>query len=304
METTRFCPLCRCSQSFKVFAEANIDAQKIANDQYSYASRKFPDRMHHRLVICSGCNLLYVNSAFSQDTLTQAYVEAAFDSQEEARFASRTYGSFLTSLKRRIPDLDGALDIGTGDGAFLVELLAHGFSRVGGVEPSRAPIAAAKDAIRPLIKNSIFQASDFPQESFSLVSCFQVLEHVPDPLELFRNIHALLKPGGAVFAICHNRNALSAKILGMKSPIYDIEHLQIFSKKSAAFLLHKSGFVNIEVKPIFNCYPLHYWIKLFPLPLQFKRHLLSASKKVGIGYMPIAFPAGNLALIGTKRPSA
>ncbi len=301
MTTTRPCPLCGSDTPARIFSESNIDKKKIVANQFSYASRKFPDRMHHRLVICSACHLLYADSAFSLDGLTQAYGEAAFDSQEEARCASRTYGGFLPSIMRRLPDLDGALDIGTGDGSFLEELLARGFSTVAGVEPSRAPIAAAKDTIRPLIRNNVFRAEDFHERSLSLVTCFQVLEHVCDPLELFRSIHTLLKPGGAVFSICHDRNALSAKILGMKSPIYDIEHLQLFDKKCAELLLRKSGFFDTKVWPIFNRYPLHYWIKLFPLPIKIKHPLVSMLKKGGIGAIPIACPAGNLALIGYKR---
>ncbi len=46
-------------------------------------------------------------------------------------------------MQVRVKCRDGALDIGTGDGAFLAELLRAGYTDVIGIEPSSAPIEAA-----------------------------------------------------------------------------------------------------------------------------------------------------------------
>jgi SAM-dependent methyltransferase len=202
---------------------------------------------------------------------------------------------------KQVPDFDGAIDIGTGDGAFLEELLRHGFTNIIGVEPSKAPITMAKDKIQPLIKQGLFKVDDFKAEAFSLVTCFQTLEHLYDPKQMCNDAYSLLKEGGSVFFICHNHRAISAKVLGTKSPIFDIEHLQLFSEKSAKYLLKTNGFVNIKTKIVFNCYPFHYWVKLFPLPLKIKRACLSFLKKIKIGYLPIYIPAGNIAVIGYKQ---
>lgn len=295
----RSCPVCGSSDQSNIFAEADFDLKKIG--EFAFASRKFPEYMHYRLFACPVCDLLYASPIPQPSLLIKAYCEASFDSAQETHYASRTYGSFLPGIIRRLPDLDGALDIGTGDGAFLEELVAKGFTHVAGVEPSRAPIAAAKDKIRPLIKNAVFKGNDFPKGGFSLVTCFHTFEHMHEPLEVCRSIYALLKPGGAAFFICHNRHALSAKLMGMKSPIYDIEHLQLFSKKSAEFLLNKCGFVDIIKKTVFNYYPLHHWLKLFPFPSKLKSVLISGVRKIIIAYVPIVLPAGNFAVICYKR---
>ena len=204
---------------------------------------------------------------------------------------------------QHIPNLDGAIDIGTGDGAFLEELLRTGFTSVIGVEPEpfQAPILAAKEEIQPLIKHGLFRVEDFQAGTFSLITCFQTLEHLYDPKQMCQDAYTLIKKGGAVFFICHNHRALSAKILRMRSPIFDIEHLQLFSEKSARYLLKMNGFTTITTKVIFNRYPLHYWVKLFPLPLKLKRFCLSFLKKTKIGYLPVSIPAGNLAVIGYKK---
>ena len=51
----------------------------------------------------------------------------------------RTYARLVRPILARLPDRQGALDIGAGDGALLQELLGLGFSDVCGAEPSAAP---------------------------------------------------------------------------------------------------------------------------------------------------------------------
>lgn len=295
---SRSCPLCGSSDSGRIFAEANFQMDRL--DGFAFASRKLPEYMHYRLVDCPGCDLLYASPLPHADYLAQGYSEAAYDSGVEARFAAATYAGLLPGIAARLPDRHGALDIGAGDGAFLEHLLLHGFDRVLGVEPSKAPIAAASDRVRPLLREGLFSAADFEPESLALVTCFQTLEHVPDPGQLAREVYGLLKPGGAAYLICHNRRALSAQILGRKSPIFDIEHLQLFSPASARYLLDQAGFGSVRVVQLLNRYPLRYWLRLLPLPPGLKSRLIAALDRVGAGGVPVPMPAGNIAVLGYK----
>src|SRR3990170_3579219 len=295
---TRPCPVCGSTDYSRVFAEANYDFGKL--DAFAFASRKTPEYMHFRLISCPVCDLLYSNPIPEAAGLGKAYEEASYDSAEEAQYASRTYAAFLGRIKKRLPDLDGAIDIGAGDGAFLERLLESGFTRVSGIEPSRAPIAAARQSVRPLIRQGLFDPADFKDESASLITCFQTLEHLNDPAAMCRAAHRILKKGGAVFFICHNRSSVSARLLGMKSPIFDIEHLQLFSKKSIEYLLRECGFSEVETRPVYNSYPLYYWIKLLPLPAAIKRRSTFFFKKT-LGDFTLMLPAGNMAAIGYKK---
>lgn len=295
----RPCPLCESRVTTHVYAEANFDSTQL--DGYAYASRKLPEYMHHRLIFCSTCDMVYSSPIPSQEGLESAYQDAAYDSGLEASLAACTYGRLLARFADSLPDRQGALDIGAGDGAFLEYLVEAGFTDVVGVEPSAAPIAAAKPNIRPLIRQGMFHANDFEPGRFSIVTCFQTIEHLMDPLTVCREAHRLLKPGGALFVIGHNRRAMSAKLLGRKSPIFDLEHLQLFSFQSAKHLLRRAGFNEVSVRPFFNRYPLHYWTKLFPLPRKLKRPLLRALEQRAIGRITVSLPAGNMAVVGFKR---
>lgn len=296
---SRPCPVCGSTDESNVFAEANVNLEQL--DEFAFSSRRIPIHMYFRYLSCSVCDSLYASPIPKLDVFSKAYEEAAFDSSSEAHYASRTYGSFLPEIVKNLPDLIGAIDIGTGDGAFLEQLLSIGFTDVVGVEPSKAPIDSAKPEIRPLIRQGIFRSEDFEDGRFSLITCFQTLEHLYEPMQMCRDAYRMLKEGGAAFFICHNRRSISARLLGLKSPIFDIEHLQLFSPESARYMLQDCGFVDIETCIIYNRYPIHYWIKLFPLPLKLKRALISLLRATGIGYLPISVPAGNLAVIGYKK---
>ena len=295
---TRACPICGSRDRGRLFAEANIDPEGIG--RFAFASRKLPEYMHWRLIACGQCDLLYADPAPSPDDLSDLYREAGFDSGDEARHASRTYARFLPAIARRLPDRAGAADIGTGDGAFLHELLGAGFTGVAGIEPSTAPIEAADASVRPLIRHDIFRADSFAPESLSLVTCFQVIEHLDEPLAFCRAAHEALKPRGALFLIGHNRRALSARLLGRRSPIFDVEHLQLFSPRSFRRLLEAAGFGRIEVKPVLNRYPLRYWARLFPFPGGVKPRVLSTLQTSPLGGWVVPLPAGNIAAVAYR----
>jgi SAM-dependent methyltransferase len=294
----RSCPVCASRDESRVFAPANLESETL--NAYSFASRKLPEYLHARLIECPTCDVVYANPAIAAEALASAYDEAAFDSQEEAGHASRTYGAYLARIAARLPDLEGALDIGTGEGSFLRELIRAGFRKVVGVEPSRAPIEAAAPDVRPLIRREMFQTDTFRPETFRLITCFQTIEHLRDPLAICRDAYRALKPGGAFFLIGHNRRAISAKVLGRKSPIFDVEHLQLFSPASFRNLLGAAGFASVTVEPIFNRYPLHYWARLFPFPKRVKPSILRGLKASLAGRVMIPLPAGNLAAVGYK----
>jgi SAM-dependent methyltransferase len=301
----RHCPICGSADDSHVFAESNVDPSKL--DAFAFASRKIPEYMHHRLIECPTCDLLYASPVPQREELAKAYEDAAFDSGAEARFAARTYGRFLPDICKRLPNRIGALDIGTGDGAFLEELIAMKFEAVVGVEPSSAPIASAASEIKPLILKGLFHPDDYKPDSFSLITCFQTMEHVDDPMAMCRGAMKLLKPGGALFLIGHNRNAMSAKLMGRKSPIFDIEHLQLFSYASARQMMSRAGFIDVRVTSFVNRYPMHYWMKLVPIPAKLKTAMIRFSKAIRIGYIPIPLPAGNMAIVGFRpdeKPTA
>jgi SAM-dependent methyltransferase len=296
--TARGCPICGSTNDSRIFAAQRLDLTAL--DEHAFASRKRPEHMRLRLVECPDCDLVYASPVPSPEALARAYDAAAFDSAEEARFAAATYARALRDVFARLPDRRGALDIGTGEGAFLGELLKLGFTEVGGVEPSRAPIEAADPAVAPLIKHGVFEAGIRENGSLSLVTCFQTIEHVPDPAELVRDAVALLKPGGVLALVCHNRRAPLNRLLGMRSPIVDLEHMQLFSPRSVGELLRLAGLRDVAHHPITNRYPIRYWARLLPMPERLQSPVSRALERSGMARRPLTLPVGNLLAWGVR----
>ncbi len=294
----RACPVCASQDKSRVFATPHVDLDQW--QKYSFSSRKKPENDHFGLIECPECGLLYSDPIPSLETLSNSYSESPFDSGREAFHASQTYSRLTEKFSRKLAGKNSALDVGTGDGSFLERLLELGFKNVVGIEPSLAPIASAKDSIRDRIRPGMFREQDFKAGSFSLITCFQTFEHLYDPADVCRSFYRLLEPGGGVFLVMHNRLSFSAKLLGLKSPIYDVEHLQLFSPRSAAYLLKACGFRNIETTPIMNRYPLSYWATLFPWPEMIKSRLIDHLKNTTLGAVPVSLPAGNFAAFAMK----
>ncbi|MGK5092257.1 class I SAM-dependent methyltransferase [Deltaproteobacteria bacterium TL4] len=294
----RACPVCHSTETSKVLLDAHFDFEQL--DPFAFASRKIPEYMHFRMVCCPTCDLLYATPAPTEEGLGAEYEQAAYDSTVEAAYAAKTYAHYLKQVLKNLSHVESALDIGTGNGAFLKYLKAH-FKQVEGIEPSLAPIEAALPEIRPLIKHGLFDAQNFKNESFSLITCFQTIEHVFQPERLCREIHSLLKPGGAVMFIAHNYRSLLARILGSKTPIYDIEHMQLNSPQSLHYLLRQTGFQHIRIFSVTNRYPLNYWVKLLPIALSVKKKLISLLDTLHLGSIPIPMKVGNLGAFGYKQ---
>jgi SAM-dependent methyltransferase len=294
----RACPLCGCADDSEIFATQRLELGSL--DRYAFASRKRPEHMRLRLVCCPRCDLVYASPVPAPETLARAYAAAAFDSAIEARYAARTYRDALAPLLAALPDRDGALDIGTGEGAFLGELLDAGFAGVGGVEPSAEPIAAAHPRVAGLIEQAVFGSGVRAPGSLSLVTCFQTIEHVPDPAVLVRDAAALLKPRGLLAIVCHDRRALVNRVLGLRSPIVDVEHQQLFSPRSVTRLLAGAGLVEVGHRAIRNRYPLRYWARLLPLPRRAADGAQRLLRRSGTADRAVTIGVGNLLAWGIR----
>ena len=92
------------------------------------------------------------------------------------------------------------------------------------------------------------------------------------------------------------------RLLGLRSPIIDVEHQQLFSAASVRRLLAGAGLVDVGRRAIRNRYPLRYWIRLAPLP----RGVGDAADRLlawrRIGDRGITLPVGNLLAWGRKAP--
>ncbi|MDO9363610.1 MAG: class I SAM-dependent methyltransferase [Sphingopyxis sp.] len=295
----RACPLCGAgADQAEPFLSDTRDESRV--NQSSFASRKIPEYMSHAMVRCRVCDLAYVDRPPSVASLAASYHEADYDSAEEAEDAADAYAWPLRTVLDLLKGRDRALEIGTGTGAFLERLKSEGFTQLIGIEPSSAAIAAAPSHRLPWIREGIFEEANFPPESFDLICCFMTLEHVQDPGALVAAAHRLLKPGGVFVGVTHDRRAWLNRLLGHRSPIVDIEHMQLFSAASARELLRHHGYNAVDGTSFRNSYRPSYWLRLVPMPDSLKRTLTRWLRKSWLDRQRLSINVGNYMSWGFK----
>ncbi|MDO8329244.1 MAG: bifunctional 2-polyprenyl-6-hydroxyphenol methylase/3-demethylubiquinol 3-O-methyltransferase UbiG [Fluviicoccus sp.] len=107
------------------------------------------------------------------------------------------------------------LDVGCG-GGILAESMARRGAQVLGIDMGEAPLAVGRlHAAQAGVENleyrqvPVEQLAEEQPQSFDVVTCMEMLEHVPDPASIIRACRQLVKPGGHVFFSTINRNPKS-----------------------------------------------------------------------------------------------
>ncbi len=295
----RGCPVCAANiDESDLFLSENIDPNRLS--ALSYSSRKYPEFMCHRLVRCRRCDVVYAPWPPPEMQLEEAYHAADYDTAAEAADAAAAYAAVIDEILPRLPQRTSALEIGTGTGAFLEALLSRGFRQVCGVEPSAAAVNAASPPIRKLIIKGAFRESLFSPESFDLICCFMTMEHVSEPKHIAESVLRLLRPGGAFATVTHDYSGLLNRMLGRRSPIIDVEHLQLFSQESIRRLFALSGYSGIRSRSFANSYALRYWIRLLPLPYRIPSSAIKVAEFLRIDKIHFSFNVGNTLTFGFK----
>lgn len=133
------------------------------------------------------------------------------------------------------------LDIGCGSGVLLEAAHAAGWEAEG-LEVSRPAVEHIRKMGFTVFNGELAEAH-YPGAHFDVVTCSEILEHVPDPQALVTEVARILRPGGLFWATTPHGRGMSARLLGTKwSIVCPPEHLHLFSRRGIRNLLKAAGF--------------------------------------------------------------
>jgi 2-polyprenyl-3-methyl-5-hydroxy-6-metoxy-1,4-benzoquinol methylase len=155
----------------------------------------------HRYLRCAACATVWTDLSPADwaaqhhnvwdDTVVSAETEDFY-----GRARERAHEEFLGGIAGRPQRL---LDVGCGLGYFLARARAAGW-QVRGCDTSSAWIEATNDRLGgPVASLGELSVAIAPDERFELITAWDVVEHVLDPVALLADLASRLSPGGRIF---------------------------------------------------------------------------------------------------------
>ena len=205
----------------------------------------------YEVIECAFCNFATANFAIDDP---EDHVRISYDNDvyyekfqreivEHYDYRKNTMGKerfeYTISRLGLDPAHASLLDLGCGAGWFLsylrdravkargleVNPMAVRFCESHGLDVAVTPLDAEND------------------ESYDVITMFDVLEHLDDPIEVLSTTRRKLKPGGFVVGYTPNIHSIAYELMGSKqNTLLPFEHVGFFSPQSFQFLAEKSGF--------------------------------------------------------------
>jgi 2-polyprenyl-3-methyl-5-hydroxy-6-metoxy-1,4-benzoquinol methylase len=230
---------------------------------------------------CTSCEGVFLSpeqqraaeSLYSQDYFTERegyfFHDGVVDGsgQESAHVADFRAGLALIEAHARseaqaLPSVS-LLDVGCATGSFLSLAQAKGWE-CRGVEVSAFAAAQARERTGCEIFCGKLEDAPFGSGTFDVITMWDLLEHLPDPLQGLEKARRLLKPSGLLLVNTPNENSLLRQVARfvyrgsggwITAPVnhlYHRYHLHYFAAQTLTVLFRRAGFelVEMNIKPI------------------------------------------------------
>ena len=259
--------------------------------------------VHGPIVQCLDCGLIYANPRPTSEAIEANYEDVEDPVYEEERDARHlTFRSHLKDLERVVGQPEGRklLDVGAHIGVFVEEATKAGWN-ARGLEPSRWAVDAAKR--RGISLTQGFLADDpFKNERFDVITLWDVIEHLADPLGELELCRDFVGPGGWIAVHTMDAGSLAARLLGRRWPWLMEMHLYYFDRRSLARLLRKAGFEPVRTQARSRFLTLGYLAgRLRAFSPTFGRPSTSLVKLLRIEAVPIPVTFGDLITCYARR---
>lgn len=208
----------------------------------------FPDR-NFNLVRCNHCQFVYLNPRPDAAEMRKHYPDFFYAYGEFPDVMPVAFEWRLRQIETR-KNRGKLLDVGCGDGFFLVFALQRGWD-VYGLDTCPGAIQVAKEKLGERVSLNTLTEASYASDFFDVVSLFEVLEHLPNPMDHLREIHRILQSGGWICLSVPNFASLERWVfkkwwVGLDAP----RHLQQFTPESLRSLLEGAGFDVVDLKSV------------------------------------------------------
>jgi 2-polyprenyl-3-methyl-5-hydroxy-6-metoxy-1,4-benzoquinol methylase len=258
------------------------------------------------VVQCANCGLVYLNPRLRGDLIIESYSsseDSTFIRQNPERIATFTRSLERLGASYGITPQNSprVLDVGCAGGAFPKAAHDLGFEAIG-VEPSRWLVEQGRSLYGLDLRAGLLQEQRFADQSFDLVSLWDVIEHLPDAGGVMKEVHRLLRPGGHLIVNCPDYGSWARKILGKKWPMFLSVHLLYFTRTTIADFLRRRKFEVVEIRPFWQTLQLGYVLQRASAYFGAFAYLRAAIEAVGLARIPVTYNIGQSFVLARKLP--
>jgi 2-polyprenyl-3-methyl-5-hydroxy-6-metoxy-1,4-benzoquinol methylase len=222
------CPICHSKKNTIEFIKFNTNILKCHDCTVRYVE-KFPNNV----------NDVYSNENYLDDIKTSLYSEG------QDNYRKKRFGTERVSLIRRFIEIDdqtSILDIGCGTGWFL-DLMKENGLQIYGVELGEKLNQWTSERLGINIFN--VELENTPLQKHNIITMFDLLEHVKNPIQLLTEVKKRLKHGGIAVVFTPNFDSFALNIMKeMSNLVSPVEHLVYFTKDS---ILKLAEIVGLEI---------------------------------------------------------
>jgi 2-polyprenyl-3-methyl-5-hydroxy-6-metoxy-1,4-benzoquinol methylase len=239
----RNCPGCG-QNDFQVLFESNMEdgdfAEEAAETVYMIPGTKWG-----RHVKCRICGLVYVNPIEKVGRINRAYSQRRSSDASIIRKIRLRNSRSQVELIKQYKNGTYLLDIGCGEGFFLFSASRSGYTTKG-IELSQDAAEYARREFGLDVEAKTFEGLRFPENHFDIITLWQVLEHVPNPRMILKEVYRILKPEGLLALSTPDIGGLPARILGRRWWNIRRLHINQFTTKTLVTVLKNIGFRNVS----------------------------------------------------------
>ncbi|MFC3096484.1 class I SAM-dependent methyltransferase [Alteraurantiacibacter palmitatis] len=211
----------------------------------------------YRLVKCQSCDLAFIANPPDAEAITALYTAKASYHDDLLDPASASFARMRAIALQHIAMLarsTGAakglrlLDIGCSNGLFLDEARKAGYD-AHGAELSPETSAFARTHFGLPVHSGDWRDAGYADGSFDVVTLFDVIEHLTDPMTELREVRRLLKPGGLLLQSTPDIDGLFPRLSYKVAKAIDYWphpeppwHLFQFSTRTLSAMTQKAGY--------------------------------------------------------------
>lgn len=231
----------------------NFEVVNVSNQSSSEDNKQLVNPIR-TWVKCKNCGLIYTNPIPTEEILNKYYSVIAKEKfggiygniDDRFEFLVNMANKRLEKIEKYIGGVKALLDIGTGIGVFTGTALDRGWLAEG-LEFTPEDCKYAKEKFDLNLKQENFYS--FKEDrKYDVVTLFEVIEHLRNPLGDLKQINKLIKNDGILVIATPIQDSLYGKKMKSENIFWNVvTHLSYFTKDVMLNYLKEAGFEILEI---------------------------------------------------------